>query len=84
MAYSFISIDQQDAVLVLTIQRPDQLNALNKATIEELNLALNEADQNTSIRCVIITGSGTKAFVAGADIKEFAGFSVEQGDKNCI
>jgi len=80
MAYSFISIDQQDAVLVLTIQRPDQLNALNKATIEELNLALNEADQNTSIRCVIITGSGTKAFVAGADIKEFAGFSVEQGE----
>jgi enoyl-CoA hydratase len=80
MAYSFISLDQQDAVLVLTIQRPDQLNALNKATIEELNSALNAADADTSVRCIIITGSGTKAFVAGADIKEFASFSVEQGE----
>jgi enoyl-CoA hydratase len=80
MAYSFISLDQQDAVLVLTIQRPDQLNALNKATIEELNSALNAADADASVRCIIITGSGTKAFVAGADIKEFASFSVEQGE----
>ncbi len=80
MAYSFISLDQQDAVLVLTIQRPDQLNALNKATIEELNSALNAADSDASVRCIIITGSGTKAFVAGADIKEFANFSVEQGE----
>lgn len=66
-------------VLVITINRPDKLNALNKATIEELHDALVEAENQKEIRAVIITGSGNKAFVAGADIAEFANFSVEQG-----
>lgn len=66
-------------VLVITINRPDKLNALNKLTIEELHETLVEAENQKEIRAVIITGSGSKAFVAGADIAEFANFSIEQG-----
>ena len=80
MNYQFISIEQEGHLAVLTIQRPEQLNALNKATIEELNAALNQLDADDAVRAIILTGSGTKAFVAGADIKEFASFTVEQGE----
>ena len=66
-------------VLVITINRPDKLNALNKTTIEELHETLVEAENQKDIRAVIITGSGNKAFVAGADIAEFANYSIEQG-----
>ena len=69
----------KNGVLVITINRPDKLNALNKATIEDLHEALVEAENQKDIRSVIITGSGNKAFVAGADIAEFANFSVEEG-----
>lgn len=74
-----ILLEEQDQILLITINREKQLNALNKATIEELSSALDDAAQNDSIRSVVITGSGGKAFVAGADIKEFASFSIEQG-----
>lgn len=79
MAYTTISTEHQGDILIITIQRPDQLNALNGATIEELNKALALADVNKAVRCIILTGSGEKAFVAGADIKEFAQFSVSEG-----
>lgn len=79
MAYSNILPEQKDSILTITINRPDQLNALNRQTIEELNKALALADVNPDIRVIILTGQGEKAFVAGADIKEFAGFSVEEG-----
>jgi enoyl-CoA hydratase len=73
--------EQKGAVLTLTINRPDQLNALNKTTIDELSNAMQEADKDSSIGVIILTGSGEKAFVAGADIKEFAHFSIEDGGK---
>lgn len=79
MAYQNLLITDADSVRTITINRPDQLNALNRATILELNKALGEAEADTSIRVVLLTGSGQKAFVAGADIKEFAHFSVEEG-----
>ncbi len=66
-------------IAIITINRPKQLNALNRATIEELSSALDDLNGNQDIRCVILTGSGEKAFVAGADIKEFAAFTVEEG-----
>lgn len=75
----FIHSEIKNGVLVITINRPDKLNALNKQTIEELHETLLEAESHTDIRAVILTGSGQKAFVAGADIAEFANFSVEQG-----
>ena len=49
----------------ITINRPKQLNALNKETIEELNDAIIKADQNKAVKCLILTGADTKAFVAG-------------------
>lgn len=79
MAYSNLLIADTDGVRTITINRPDQLNALNRATINELDQALAEADHDHTVRVVIITGSGPKAFVAGADIKEFAHFSVDEG-----
>jgi enoyl-CoA hydratase len=79
MTYQHLLINQNEAILTITINRPDQLNALNKATIGELGEALKEADKDASVRVVILTGSGEKAFVAGADIKEFQAFDVEQG-----
>ncbi len=76
-----ILIDIQDPVAVITINRPTKLNALNKSTIEELHQAFSSLSTNNDVKVVIVTGSGEKAFVAGADISEFANFSVEEGGK---
>lgn len=79
MSYNTIISEFEDGIQHVTINRPKQLNALNKETIEELSRAFQQAEDDKSVRVVILTGSGEKAFVAGADIKEFASFSVEQG-----
>lgn len=79
MTSELILAKVKNGVLVITINRPDKLNALNKQTIEDLHDTLVEAENMKDINAVIITGSGNKAFVAGADIAEFANFSVEQG-----
>lgn len=77
--YNNILVEQKGQIQIITINRPSQLNALNKETIQELHNALKTADFDNGTGVVILTGSGEKAFVAGADIKEFADFSVEQG-----
>lgn len=74
-----IQVKHDGMVAIITIQRPKQLNALNKATIQEMSDALDAIDQNAELRAVVITGEGEKAFVAGADIKEFAHFSPQEG-----
>ena len=74
-----IIVESKNKIQYITINRPAQLNALNKNTIEELHSALRGANEDHETGVVIITGSGEKAFVAGADIKEFADFSKEQG-----
>ncbi len=79
MAYNNLLIALTEKVMTITINRPAQLNALNGETIEELNKALSLADVNPDVRVIILTGAGEKAFVAGADIKEFAHFSIEEG-----
>jgi enoyl-CoA hydratase len=79
MSFENILVEQKGHLQIITINRPNQLNALNKQTIEELNVALNSANNDSNTGAVILTGSGEKAFVAGADIKEFADFSVDQG-----
>ncbi|WP_430399522.1 enoyl-CoA hydratase/isomerase family protein [Flavobacterium sp.] len=76
-----ILIDKQDNVAVITINRPTKLNALNKATIQELHDAFKALNEDKEVKAIVITGSGEKAFVAGADISEFANFSVENGGK---
>lgn len=79
MAYENILLDLNAGIAQITINRPSQLNALNKSTIAELNDALVKLNSDKSVGVVILTGSGEKAFVAGADIKEFAHFSIEEG-----
>lgn len=77
--YNNILTEQNGHVLTITINRPNQLNALNKDTISELHNALNAANEAQGVGVIVITGSGEKSFVAGADIKEFADFSIAQG-----
>ena len=79
MNFENILVDQVDAVAVVTINRPTKLNALNKATLSELHSAFASLNADKNVRAIVLTGSGEKAFVAGADIAEFADFSVEQG-----
>ena len=79
MEFNNILMNKNDNVAIVTINRPKQLNALNKETISDLNQSLSALKDDRNIKCVIITGSGEKAFVAGADIKEFAHFGIEQG-----
>lgn len=69
----------RNQIAFLTINRPQQLNALNKDTIEALHNALAAADTDPAVGVIVLTGSGEKAFVAGADIKEFADFNIAQG-----
>jgi len=81
MSYQNILVSTANNIATITINRPSKLNALNKATIEELHNAFAEADSDTVIKVIILTGSGEKAFVAGADISEFADFNVKEGGK---
>lgn len=79
MTFENILISTENGVSTITINRPSKLNALNKLTIEELHQALNNLKSDDDTRSIIITGSGEKSFVAGADISEFSGFNSEQG-----
>lgn len=76
---SNIKLEKNGSVEVITINRPDKLNALNKATIKELGDAVVTAAADKAVTAIIITGAGEKAFVAGADIAEFANYSAEEG-----
>lgn len=68
-----------NGILIITINRPEKLNALNATVITELGAAIDEVYHNPEIRSAIITGAGQKAFVAGADISEFTGLDGEKG-----
>jgi enoyl-CoA hydratase len=72
MAYENLLTERDEAVLVITINRPSVLNALNTQTLTELDAAMDAAREDPTVRAVILTGAGDKAFVAGADIKELA------------
>lgn len=78
MDYTCILSDQDNGIVTITINRPDKLNALNKTTFQELDHATQAAFENSEVYAIIITGSGEKAFVAGADISEFTGLSVDE------
>ena len=70
-----LKLEKKDKALIITINRPDKLNALNANVIDELKGVFSDNRDNNSISSVIITGSGDKSFVAGADIKEMSDFS---------
>lgn len=69
----------EDNILTVTINRPDKMNALNKEVIRELGEVLEDVGTNDSIKAMIITGAGSRAFVAGADISEFEGLNASEG-----
>ncbi|MGJ8622996.1 MAG: enoyl-CoA hydratase [Yoonia sp.] len=71
MAFDKIIVDIDDDIATITLNRPDAMNAINAALLDELCTALEEADANEKVRCIILTGS-EKAFAAGADIAEMA------------
>jgi enoyl-CoA hydratase len=68
----------QDGILTVTINRPDKMNALNRIVFEELEVVLDRIEADAQIKAVIITGAGTKAFVAGADISEFTALTPQE------
>jgi len=81
MTFKNILLSKKDSLAQITIDRPKKLNALNKATIIELSSAFEALEEDKNTKVIIITGSGEKAFVAGADISEFANFSEEEGSR---
>jgi enoyl-CoA hydratase len=77
--YNTLQTSLKDQILTVLINRPDKLNALNKEVMDELKNVIKEIHSNKEIKAAIITGSGNKAFVAGADITEFQGLSKKEG-----
>ena len=80
MAYQNLLSEIRESVLYVTINREQKLNALNKDTLSELAAVIADAAQNDEVRAVLLTGAGPKAFVAGADISEFAAYSGVEGE----
>ncbi len=81
MSYNNILSKVTNSINTIIINRPKKLNALNKETIKELHKAFKVAEEDSEVKVIIVTGSGEKAFVAGADISEFADFDVKEGKK---
>ena len=79
MSYDNIQVKHEENIIFITIDRPKKLNALNRATIKELQEAFEDANDDQDARIVILTGSGEKAFVAGADISEFSDYNEREG-----
>lgn len=77
--YKTLLTSLENGIFIVTVNRPDKLNALNKDVMSDLDAVVNEIETNPDIKAVALTGSGEKAFVAGADISEFVGLSNEEG-----
>lgn len=79
--YNNLLIHNEGNIRLITINRESHLNALNGETISELGVAIKDVQEDPSVRVVVLTGSGLKAFVAGADIKAFADFGSAEGEQ---
>lgn len=79
MNFQNLELNIKDALATLSIARPKKLNALNRETIQEIHTAFKHLKDQANVRVIILTGSGEKAFVAGADISEFADYNVAEG-----
>ena len=84
MTFENLTFDRDGAVVIVTINRPKVLNALNSDTIDELRRAVLDVKYDASVRAAIITGAGEKSFVAGADINELAVNSPAQGKEHAL
>lgn len=81
MKFENVLVVIENHIAVVTINRPSKLNALNRQTLRELNEAFSRLKNDVEVKVILLTGAGEKAFVAGADISEFADFTVEEGKK---
>ncbi len=79
MIYKNLLLETKNNILYITINRESKLNALNKDTLADLHFALTDSFKDHVVKGIIITGTGQKAFVAGADISEFSSFNVDEG-----
>jgi enoyl-CoA hydratase len=84
MTFENLTLDRDGAVVVLTINRPQVLNALNSQTVDELRRAVLELKYDAAVRAVILTGAGEKSFVAGADINELAALTPAHGKEHAL
>lgn len=81
MNYENIILEKESSIATVIINRPQSLNALNSKTLQELNLVFSSLETDKEIKVIIITGSGEKSFVAGADIKEFVDLKKADAEK---
>ena len=81
MEYAHLLVEIENKVACVVIDRPDKLNALNRETIASLSACFKDLEADQEVKSIVLTGSGEKAFVAGADISEFADFDIEQGEE---
>src|SRR4051812_25679892 len=79
--YKTLLTSLEQGIFTVTINRPDKMNALNREVMSDLDKVTDEIESNSDIKAVILTGSGQKAFVAGADISEFLGLTTTEGKK---
>ena len=79
--YSSLLVKTDEGICTITINRPDKLNALNRTVIIELSAAIDQVYTDPAIKSAIVTGAGSKAFVAGADISEFLELDARQGEE---
>lgn len=75
--YQSLLLDKENDVLIITVNRPDKLNAINEQVMTEIGMAVKQLNADDAVKAAIITGAGTKAFVAGADISAFSGVGEE-------
>src|SRR5437667_3298626 len=71
----FVRVEREDHLAIVTINRPDALNALNSAVLRELSMTIEHLSMAADVGSIVLTGAGDRAFVAGADIKEMVGLS---------
>lgn len=81
MNYENLLVEKEGKTAIVTLNRPQSLNALNAKTISELSQCLTELENDNDCRVIVLTGSGEKSFVAGADIKEFADFGQQKAEE---
>ena len=81
MSFETLLYEIDDGIAVITINRPDKLNALNARVIHELSQAFHQARSDNAVKGVVLTGSGQKSFVAGADIQQFPDLDALEGHR---